>query len=607
MIENAMNGYQIYHSFLSGFLSIRKQREQLNAINVFPVADGDTGNNMVRTINLIVNRLEPNRSATKVLNNIADLSLESARGNSGIIFSQYLNGLALNTDGKDVLSIHEFADAAQKAVKLAYEAMENPVEGTILTVLSAWSESIYTNSQKKNSLEQIFEKALSVAKIVLGKTKDQLAVLKENDVVDAGAMGAVSFLEGIELFKFNGPVPVSFRKTLVQNEYISGLITTSTKHNITSQVKFRYCTEVLIDHPKTSPDKIRERLKDLGDSLIVSKGVNKSRIHIHSNSPQIVLERLKKYGKILEQKADDMIRQEQVVNKRFSSTAILTDSIADIPMDVLDKYQIHVLNLTLSWNEEEYLDRITISPEQFYKLQQVRSTFPGSSVPSTSTVKALYQHLADHYDNIIVLSVAKSLSGTWNQMNKTAELFNKEKKRITVIDTCLNSVAQGLLVREVAKKAQEGKSYEELINMAENLKKRIKIYVSVSTFKYMVKGGRVSPLKGAIATLLNLKPIVSLDENGKGIAFEKSFSGKGLIKKMTQIIKEMKEEKGIESYAVVHADAEKRGRQFSDLMERVTGKAPEYISSISPIVGMHSGKGAIAIGVIEGTGQIKQD
>lgn len=211
----------------------------------------------------------------------------------------------------------------------------------------------------------------------------------------------------------------------------------------------------------------------------------------------------------------------------------------------------------------------------------------------------MYQYLTDHYDNIIVLSVAKSLSGTWNQMNKTAELFNKEKKRITVIDTCLNSVAQGLLVQEVAKKALEGKSYEELIHMAEDLKKRIKIYVSVSTFKYMVKGGRVSPLKGAIATLLNLKPIVSLDENGKGIAFDKSFSGKGLIKKITRIIKETKSEKGIESYAVVHADAEKRGRQFSELVESVTGTAPEYISSISPIVGMHSGKGAIAIGVIE--------
>nr|MDA3810112.1 DegV family EDD domain-containing protein [Spirochaetaceae bacterium] len=489
---------------------------------------------------------------------------------------------------------------AKKAVEMAYEAMENPVEGTILTVLSAWSDSLYTDSQQKNSLEQIFDKALKVARIVLGKTKDQLEVLKENDVVDAGAMGVVSFLEGVELLRFNGPVPVSFRKTLNQNEYISGLIKTSTKHNINSEVEFRYCTEVLIDHPKSSPERIRANLKDLGDSLIVSKGVNKSRVHIHSNTPHVVLERLKKYGRIIEQKADDMFRQEQVVNKRLSSTAILTDSIADIPMEFLDKYQIHVLNLTLNWDDEEYLDRITITAEQFYQQQQIQSSFPGSSIPSTQIVTALYQYLTDYYDNIIVLSVAKSLSGTWNQMTKTARSFNKDKKRITVIDTCLNSVAQGLLVKEVARNAAEGKSFEELIALAEDLKKRIKIYVSVSTFKYMVKGGRVSPLKGAIASLLNLKPIVSLDENGKGIAFEKAFSRKGLIKKISRIIEETKEKKGIESYAIVHGDDGKKAFEFSKLIKSITGKEVEYISSISPIVGMHSGKGALAIGIIEG-------
>jgi dihydroxyacetone kinase-like predicted kinase len=138
MEDTQMNGYRIYHSFLSGYMSLKDQREYLNKINVFPVADGDTGNNLVRTIKLIVRHLEPHRSATKVLNRIADLSLESARGNSGLIFSQYLNGLAINTKGKDSLTIHDFAEAAKKSVQLAYEAMETPVEGTILTVLSAW-------------------------------------------------------------------------------------------------------------------------------------------------------------------------------------------------------------------------------------------------------------------------------------------------------------------------------------------------------------------------------------------------------------------------------------------------------------------------------------
>ena len=447
MSLEVLNGYQIYHSFLSGFISIRKQREYLNEINVFPVADGDTGNNLVRTIKLIVNRLEPDRSATKVLNSIASLSLESARGNSGLIFSQYLNGLAINTEGKATLSVHDFAEAAKKSVLLAYEAMETPVEGTILTVLTAWSDSIYANSREKNSFEHVFSKALETARIVLGKTKDQLQVLKDNDCIDAGAMGVVSFLEGVELLRYNGPVPVSFRKTLNQNEYISGVITSSTSHTHGNDLSYRYCTEVLINKPTASSEQLKKQLKSLGDSLIISKGVSRSRIHIHSDKPYDVVDLLRKYGKIEEQKVDDMLRQEQVVGNRLAKIAVLTDSIADIPLEVLDKYQVHVLSLNLIWGDEEYLDRLTITPEQFYRLQLLRKTSPGSSVPTTSRLLTMYQYLLEHYEGVIVLPVGKMLSGTWNQMQKGAEQFNKESRRIAVIDTCLNSVAQGLLVR----------------------------------------------------------------------------------------------------------------------------------------------------------------
>ena len=599
MNEACLNGYHFYHSFLLGFQSIRKQREYLNEINVFPVADGDTGNNLVRTIKMIVNRLESDRSASKVLSSMASISLESARGNSGLIFSQYLNGLAINTDGKDALTIHEFAEAARKSVEMAYDAMETPVEGTILTVLNAWSDSIYQESRDRKPLGQVFEKALETAQKVLGNTKNQLKVLKDNDVIDAGALGVVSFLEGAEMIRYKGPVPISFRKTLNQSEYLSGIISTATRHSLRNRVTHRYCTEILLNRPRTSHKVLKEKLADKGDSLIISKGKEKDRIHIHTNYPWEVVDLLRKYGEVAEQKADDMIRQEQVMNNRLSKTAVLTDSIADISQEILDKYQVHVISLKILWDNEEYIDRVTITPGQFYRQPQQRSSFPGSSLPDEASVQSVYQYLLEHYENILVLSVGKSLSGTWNQMKKVAERFNRDKLRIAVLDTCLNSVAQGLLVKEVAIKAAEGKSFEELVSIAEALKKRIKIYVSVSTFKYMVKGGRVSPLKGFIARALRIKPIVSLDEKGKGKAMDKAFTRGQLMKKIARIIQNTEKEKGIESYAIVHADSEKKAGEFSVLLEGILKKAPDYISDISSVVGMHSGRGALAIGVVE--------
>jgi len=599
MIKTHLNGYHIYHSFLSGFMSIGKEREHLNRINVFPVADGDTGNNLVRTIKQIVEKLESHRSASKVLNRIAHISMESARGNSGLIFSQYLNGLAMTTDGKDELSLHDFARATQKAVEMAYQSMETPVEGTILTVLNAWSDSIYQESKEQSPWATVFEKAFATAKKVLHLTKEQLPVLKENDVLDAGAMGVVSFLEGVEMMRFQGPVPLSIRKTLNKDSYISGIISTSTRHKIRGELTFRYCTEVLLDQPKVSPKEIKAKLVPMGDSLIINQGKDRIRIHIHSNEPYNVVNILRKYGKVSEQKADDMLRQEQVVNDKKASVAILTDSIADIPLELLDQYQIHVIPLKLTWDEEDYLDRITITPQQFYKMQQQRRSFPGSTLPDEKTISSTFQYLLDYYEHILVLPVGKALSGTWNQMRKVAEKFNQQNERIRVIDTCLNSVAQGLLVQEIARKAVEGTGFDALTVLSENLKKRVKIYVSVSTFKYMVKGGRVSPLKGFIAQTLNIKPIVSLDETGKGKAMDKAFSRKQLMKKISLILKETHQQKGIDRYGIVHAAAPEKADEFARMLQEVLGKAPEYISSISPIVGMHSGKGALAIGVIE--------
>ncbi|MBN2616841.1 MAG: DAK2 domain-containing protein, partial [Spirochaetales bacterium] len=212
MSSNSINGYQIYNSFISGYSQIYDDREEINRVNVFPVADGDTGNNLARTVKLIVTRLEPNRSAFKVLESIASLSLDSARGNSGLIFSQFLNGLAISTNGKESLTIEDFSKAAINASLLAYEAVENPVEGTILTILKIWSTALHELSSEIKNIEIIFEKAFHKAKEALLNTKNQLAILKEKDVIDAGAMGFVSFLEGINTLQKNGFVNIDAMK-----------------------------------------------------------------------------------------------------------------------------------------------------------------------------------------------------------------------------------------------------------------------------------------------------------------------------------------------------------------------------------------------------------
>lgn len=595
-----MDGLAIYNGFLSGYLNISLHKEYLNRINVFPVPDGDTGNNMIRTFKSIVTGLSPSRSAGKVLERIAYLSLEGARGNSGTILSQFLNGLAAAGSQKDSFSIEDFGNVARDSVPFAYQAMESPAEGTILTVIRAWADTIYTESLNTITMNELLSRGLKAARKALARTPEQLQVLKDNDVVDAGAMGFVSFLEGFEELQNKGPVPLSVRKHLDSvDQPVSGLHVQSMHKRKYEALVYRYCTEILLDKVSAAPDQIKESLRVFGDSLIVAQGKTRVRIHIHTNSPADVVQKSRRFGFVAQQKVDDMLRQEQVAEKRLGNVAVLTDSIADIPGDILDKYQIHVLNLNLTWGDEEFLDRLTITPEVFYRQQLIRRGFPGSAVPDHARVDGIYQYLLDNYEGVIVLPVAKSLSGTWQQMSLSAEKYNRDQERIHVIDTCLNSAAQGLLVVEIAKAAAKDSSLEHLVSLAESLKSRVKIFVSVSTFKFMVRGGRVSPLKGFVAALLNLKPIVSLDARGKGVAFDKAFSRSGLLKKISKIIFNTNETRGIDRYVIVHGSALEESRKFTDIVRSITDQEPDYITEISPIVGMHSGKGAVAIGLIE--------
>jgi len=599
MNTRKINGYTIYHAFIAGYLFISRNREYINSINYFPVHDGDTGSNMIGTFKNIAERISGKPSFSQVWNSIADFSLEGARGNSGLILSQFFNSIAEQSQEKREIEIKEFAQIAEKAALNAYDALDNPQEGTILTIMKVWSKALYDDNETDESIWPLLNRALAKTKEALENTKEQLAVLKENDVVDAGAWGFVCFLEGIQRMETEGLPSFHKRQYLHKGEFFPQDIHHEVLHGKSQKITFRYCTEFLLEDVLMTADQIKKVIKKWGDSMIVSKGRKRFRIHIHSNFPDQVMKTLRDAGTLVQQKVDDMVRQEQVVSQRIGSVAVVTDSIADIPQYLLDQYQIHRINLKLIWDEEEYLDRLTLTPDDFYDMQSKRRTFPSSSLPTLIQVETLFLSLLEHYESIIVLPVAKALSGTWNQMNLAAEKINAGGHRITVMDTCLNSAAQGLLVSRIAKAAAEGKSLSELEQMTKDLIGRIKIYVSVKTFRFMVKGGRVSPLKGLVAKMLNLKPIVSLDEAGRGIAFDKSFSAKGLLRKIAHLLEETLSKKGLEEYAVVHAASLDRAHEFSALAEEITGMAPAYITDISPIVGMHSGKGAVAIGVIE--------
>jgi len=594
MIEsNDINGFQLYHSFLSGYEGLLGVKRRLNDINVFPVPDGDTGTNMVATMYATLQVPRVFRSISKTLNSLADRSLSSARGNSGIIIAQFINGLAKNCPDKASVSAEEFGAALERAALDTGSAIEDPREGTLLTVLHVWSAEMRRLSARGGSMRDHFIESLVAARSALAETTNQLEALRKAGVVDAGASGLVVFLEGVARMLVTGKV--SWQRAAFAADAADSAEYEHALPPGPEDIQHRYCTEALLLHSdpvsEGFADSLRRELRPFGDSLIISSGRNKTKIHVHTNEPAKLFFTLKDHGRIIEQKVDDMVRQYSAVHRPVSRIAIVTDSVADIPAALIDRYQIHVIPLKIIWGDDEYLDRLTIDAETFYPYLDSRKDYPGSSIPDPVRVDQVFSWLADHYESIIAIPVGKALSGTWQVMRRSAEAV--PGRRVSVVDSRLNSAAQGLVVLAAAEDAANGLSHERILERTGERIRDARILVGVATFKYMVRGGRISALKGAIAAMTHLKPIISLDGEGKGVAYGASFTHEASLRKI--ISEARKRPASIGRYAVVHAACPGRAAAFAREVASIVGRECEYIMEISPVVGIHAGIGAMAL------------
>jgi len=190
------------------------------------------------------------------------------------------------------------------------------------------------------------------------------------------------------------------------------------------------------------------------------------------------------------------------------------------------------------------------------------------------------------------------MSGTYRAFVDASEKF--KDKKIRVINSKQNSGAEGLLVMKAQELIQQGLSVDEIVQKMDHYIKNSKIYVSVKTLKYMVKNGRVSKVTGVIGKITNLKPVISIDENGKGIISDKGLSLKSSDQKIYQHVKEAMERSGIEKYAIVHAKGGERVDEYVEKYTKLIGRAPDYVMDISTIVAMNAGLGTIAVSYIEG-------
>jgi DegV family protein with EDD domain len=592
-----LDGRSFYYAFLAGAQRIFENQGLLNKINVFPVADADTGTNLASTMRSIVDSPIPTNNVKMAATALADAALVGARGNSGIIFAQFLYGFGNEIENEENLTVENFSRSITKAVTYAYEAIANPVEGTMISVIREWAEFINSMKELIEDFVELLIKAFQVAKDSLADTTRQMEVLARANVVDAGAKGFVLFLEGmIDFFKNRQTIR---RLAIPMNDMILEDVQTDSHEEITH----RYCCEALLAldlHPGETKETLRNAISDMGDSLVVAGSEKRLRIHIHSDNPIKLFEAISKKSSITYQKVDDMVMQQEMSHHRKFPIALVTDSTCDIPQEILEKYQISMIPLTLQVGASVYLDRTTIASEQFYNLLETSPVYPTTSQPSYKDFINKYSYLSSHYESTIGIHLSKQLSGTFSNSQRAAKAVSEQSgKQISVLNSNRLSSALGLTVLRAAEAIELGKSHSEIVSSVESWNDKNHILVSAKTVKYLVKSGRLSHSKGVVGKLLGVNPIISVNNEGKAFTFGKAYSEKGSMKLLIKEASKLLVKGKIWGYSISHIQNPETAGWYASQMETLTGKQPLFINDCSPVLGVHGGPGTVVLSIME--------
>ena len=302
-----INGHDFYNMVVNASNRLLEESDFVNALNVFPVPDGDTGTNMSMTFKAAVKEIENlnSESIGETSKKLAKGALMGARGNSGVILSQILRGISKGLEGKTEVDGRDLAVAFEEGSKAAYKAVMRPTEGTILSVIRAAAESV-TNVEESNVIA-VMETVVTNAKIMLDKTPDLLPALKKAKVVDSGGMGLYIILQGM-LDALKNDIKSEIKDVTVKSAGATGAASTED-----IDIKFGYCTEFIIVGDASKAKEFQDKIEDLGDSMIVVGYEDVIKVHIHTNDPGKVLSNAVQYGELSKIKIDNMREEHREV------------------------------------------------------------------------------------------------------------------------------------------------------------------------------------------------------------------------------------------------------------------------------------------------------
>lgn len=571
---------------------VQAGREEINRINVFPVPDGDTGTNFSLTLRAVADALQALGDAPlpDTARTMAHAAVLGARGNSGMMLAHFLLGVAESLGTLEQADATDLARALRRGSDTLYAALDEPREGTILTVAREAADAAERAARDSADIGTFMDRMLAESERALARTPELLAVLKEAGVVDAGGKGFVRMFEGVVRFIQGDPIlPAG-------PEPPGEAFNPAAFSEVASERDFQYCTEVLVRGEQLPPaNEVRAAMHTFGGSVVVVVAGDILKVHVHTDTPEAVFSHAARWGTITARKADDMREQHrQLQHGARRPVAIVTDSSADLTDAILDRHQIAMVPLQVMFGTQTFQDRLGLRPEEFY--QRLRSTrdLPTTSQPTPADFVRVFRSAAAEADAVIAILLARALSGTWQAGTTAARVAGLDQVR--VVDGRTVSLGLGMLALRAAELAEEGWDAEAIVAEVERLRTRNGVLLTVDTYDNLLRSGRVSRGKAWLAGMLDVRPILSLDAEGRILPVDRVRGREQVIGRVLALLeRRLTPRPSAVRFGVVHAEAPEVAERVRNALVAAYRPRDCFVALATGVLGTHVGPGAWAV------------
>lgn len=530
---------------------------------------------------------------SEVAHEAAEGAVLGARGNCGMMLSHFLLGFADSVRDRTRITTAEFGAALGSGVERLYSSLENPVEGTILTVMR--DAATAARESEVDDFVPLVTAVVEEARVSLARTPEQLEVLKKAGVVDAGAKGFVSMLEGVLLFVEGVTVAVEAERAPE-----GSVVAAALAEYPEAEEQYRFCTEALA-RGDALPTQLeaREVLRELGDSLIVIRSSDVLKVHVHTDEPERVFDYLRSVGDLVTHKAEDMQVQHETIGASGGHiqlarrpVTVVTDSACDLSEEVIRAHGIHVIPMSLVEGETTLRDGVDITATQFHDRLRTDETLPTTSQPAPAEFLETFRGAAEEGESVVGVFVGSTLSGTVGAAEVAADRVGDVP--IRVVDSLGASLLQGLMTLKAAELGELGWRADEIRQELNRIRRRSGIVFTVSTFERLIASGRVGRGKALLGRFLGIKPILGMTPDGAVAPFGKAFGDKRARPELLRVVRDQIPS-GAEKvrFGIVQVGIPEIVPEISAALKAEYGHHVDVLSApATPVIATHTGIGA---------------